>query len=535
MSYTTSAFVIFVAAVLLLYYLLPRKCQWGVLLGASCAFYALSGGWYLPFIISTVATTYLAARVIHKRELADNAYIDAHREDMSKDERKEYKQKGKKKRFRILLLALCLNFGILAVLKYTGFTLDAINGVFGIFGVGGGELIPVPELILPLGISFYTFRATGYLIDVYRSKTNVENNIFRYALFVSFFPLILQGPISRHSSLAHQFYEPHSANRGDLCAGGFRVLWGYFKKVVLADTAMIGVKAVIENGDTLGGVYVLYLIVMYSVVIYGDFTGGIDITIGISRMLGLRVEENFLRPFSSRSTQEYWNRWHITMGSWFTDYVFYPLSVCRPMQKLTKWSKNHLGRAIGMRLPVYLATLATWYLTGLWHGAGWNFIVWGLLNGAVILISRELEPLYARFHARFKGLSCEKGIYGAFCAVRTFWLMGAIRIFDCYRDVPLTFRSLGTIFYRFDTWGDIFSGAMVEKLGLGVAQYILIGLCCVLIFFVSRAEKKEPIPDRLASRPVLWTLTCAALIFAVLVFGSYGIGFDSSQFIYTQH
>lgn len=535
MSYTSSAFILFVACLLVAYYVFPKRCQWVILLVGSTFFYASVGGWYLPFIISTIVTTYLAARMISKRALIAQAYIDANRDTMSKDERKAYKASDKKKCFVILSAALIVNFGILAILKYTGFTLDAVNRVFSLFGVAEDKLLPVPDLLLPLGISFYTFRATGYLIDVYRSKTEPEKNIFHYALFVSFFPLILQGPISRHSDLAHRFFEEHRLNWIDLSAGFLRVLWGFFKKVVVADTAMIGVRAVIDGESSFTGMYVVYLIVMYSVVIYGDFTGGIDITIGLSRMFGIRVEENFLRPFSSRSTQEYWNRWHVTMGSWFTDYVFYPISVCRPMQRLTKWSKKHLGRAVGMRLPVYLATLITWYLTGLWHGAGWNFIVWGLLNGAVILISRELEPLYAKFHARFPRLSNDKGLWGGFCAVRTFFLMGTIRILDCYRNVPVTFRSIGSIFCRFDSWSDILSGAIIDKLGLGVLQYLVIALSVIVIFAVSRAGKDSPLADRLSWQPVIWSAACTLLIVVILIFGSYGIGFDSSQFIYTQH
>ena len=456
---------------------------------------------------------------------------------MTKDERKQYKNREKKKRFGILVGILVVNFGILAVLKYTGFALDTVNGVIGLFS-GKADTLTVPSLLLPLGISYYTFRSVGYLIDVDRGTAEAQENVFKYALFVSFFPSLVQGPISRYKDLSPQLFAPHKAEWSNLSAGFIRVLWGFFKKLVVANTAMIGVRSIVQSygGEApLGGMYAFLLIILYSAVIYGDFTGGIDVTIGLSKMMGLTLAENFDRPFSSHSTQEYWNRWHITMGSWFTDYVFYPLSVCRPMQKFSKWSKARLGRALGMRMPVYLATLVTWFLTGLWHGASWNFIVWGLLNGLVILVSRELAPLYERFHQKFPRLNDKNLFYGSFCAIRTFLLMGAIRSLDCYRDVPLTFKAFGSIFYRFAEWQDLFCDAVLtQKLGLALPQIIVILAGVLVIFIVSLLGQKRSIPQSLVSKPFLWGGCCAVLILLIAVFGSYGADIDVGGFIYGQ-
>ena len=528
MTLTSFPFLLFAAVTVLLYYLLPKRCQWVVLLAASTLFYAAAGGWYLPFILTTILSTFLLARVIDRRARADEDYVAAHKADMDKEARKAYKAAGKKKRFRILVGGLVLNFGILAVLKYTGFTVSIVNDVLGLFTE---STLTVPSLILPLGISFYTFRSTGYLIDVYRGKARAAVNLGKYALFISFFPAVMQGPICRYNDLAEQLDTPHRAEWDNLSAGLLRMLWGLFKKLVVADTLMVAVKTIVGTPEDFGGMYVLLLIILYSAVIYGDFTGGIDITIGLSRMLGLRLTENFNRPFSSRSTAEYWNRWHITMGSWFTDYVFYPLSICSSMQKLTKWSRAHLGKAVGMRFPVYLATLVTWFLTGLWHGASWNFIVWGVLNGVIILVSRECEPLYKRFHARFPRLT-SSAFYGGFACVRTFFLMGAVRILDCYRNVPVTCKAFASMFYDFSHWGDLPDGSFMEKLGLTLPVCVTVGLATALIFFVSRAGKETPVADRLSRRPVLWTLACLGLTVAVLICGCYGIGFDAGDFIY---
>ena len=528
MSFTSFSFLAFAALTVLLYYIVPKRGQWVVLLVASGIFYASAGGWYLPFILCSTLSTFLLARAIARHAARDEAYIAEHKAEMEKEARKAYKAKGKKVRFRMVIAGLVLNFGILAVLKYTGFTLSTVNDLLGLFT---SARIGVPSLILPLGISFYTFRSTAYLIDVYRGKTQAAKSLAKYALFISFFPAVVQGPICRYGELAQQFDTPHRAEWSNISAGLLRVLWGLFKKMVVADTLMGAVRIIVGAPSSYDGVYVLLLIVIYSAVIYGDFTGGIDVTIGLSRMLGLKLTENFNRPFSSKSTAEYWNRWHITMGSWFTDYVFYPLSICSPMQKLTKWSRAHLGKAIGMRLPVYLATLVTWYLTGLWHGASWNFIVWGVLNGVIILVSRELEPLYGKFRAAFPKLT-ESAFWGGFSCVRTFFLMGAVRILDCYRDVPVTAKAFASMFYDFSRWGDLVNGSVLTNLKISLPVCIMLILATVVIFFVSRAGKQTPVADRLASRPVLWALAAAGLAVAVLIFGNYGVGVDAVVPIY---
>ena len=277
--------------------------------------------------------------------------------------------------------------------------------------------------------------------------------------------------------------------------------------------------------------YVMMMILLYTVQIYADFTGGIDITIGLSETLGIRLTENFNRPFLSHSTKEYWNRWHITMGTWFTDYIFYPLSVCKPMQKLSKLSRAKLGNAIGKRIPVYLATVATWFLTGLWHGAGWNFIVWGLLNCLVILVSQECNPLYERFHHRFPRLS-DSAVWHGVQAGRTVLLMGVIRTLDCYRDVPLTFRLWGSMFTTFN-YTDLWNGSILE-LGLGRADWILLLIATAIMFAVSLWGIREPVRDKLERHPAMEAAAIVLVLLCVMVFGAYGVGFDASQFIYNQ-
>jgi D-alanyl-lipoteichoic acid acyltransferase DltB (MBOAT superfamily) len=528
MQFTSVSFLLFAALTLLLYFTVPKRGQWWVLLAASYVFYFFAGAEYLLFILYTTAVTYLTARLMQKRADAEEAMVAANREVWEKTERKAFRAREKKKRLHVLVLGLVLGFGMLAVLKYTAFVLTGVNSILSLFDAGR---VKIPSLLLPLGISFYTFQSMGYLIDVYRQKVKAEKNPARLALFVSFFPQLIQGPISRFGDLGEQLFTPHAFDGFHFRAGLSRVVWGFFKKLVIADTAMIGVRELVENSADFTGVYVFLLILLYSAEIYGDFTGGIDITIGLSEMMGIRLAENFDRPFSSRSTKEYWRRWHITMGAWFTDYVFYPLSVSTSMQKLSKWSRKTLGEKIGKRVPVYLATVVTWFLTGLWHGAGLNFIVWGLLNCLVILVSQELQPLYNRFGARFPRLVASKP-WEKWQMLRTFLLMGLIRSLDCYRDVPLTFRLWGSMLTAFN-WGELFSGGLTS-FGLSWADWGVILGGVLIIWIVSRLGKDKPVRERLAERPVLLCAALCALTVVILLFGAYGIGYDASQFIYNQ-
>ena len=219
------------------------------------------------------------------------------------------------------------------------------------------------------------------------------------------------------------------------------------------------------------------------------------------------------------------------MGTWFSDYIFYPLSVSKPMQKLSKKSRALLGNELGKRIPVYLATLATWFLTGLWHGAGWNFIVWGLLNAAIILISQELSPLYNKFHTKFPGAS-KSNSYAVFAMSRTFLLMGTVRILDCYRNVPLTFKMIGSMFYKFN-WGELFNGGVLS-LGLGWQDYVVVFVSCVIMIIVSALGEKFDVRQKLWNRPGHYMASVAAMLISIIIFGAYGIGYDASQFIYNQ-
>lgn len=484
MTFTSFSFLLFAVLLLPLYYTVPKKWQWILLLAASYAFYLRAGMAYLSYILFTTCTTYGAARMMDH--------------SCGSGDRKAVKKKNR------IWLGLCLaaNFALLAVCKIR-FALE--------------------NSALPLGISFYSFQSMGYVLDVYRGTAGAEKDPLKLALYVSFFPQLIQGPISKFSRLAPQLFSPHPYDGKQVSFGLQRMLWGYFKKLVIADRIAVAVAALKAPEYT--GASFLVLTVFYAVQIYGDFTGGIDIAIGFSEALGIRLTENFIRPFFSRNTAEYWRRWHISLGAWMKDYIFYPVSVSGPMRRLSKTARARFGR-FGKRPPVYAASAATWFVTGIWHGLTPNFILWGMLNCFVIVVSEELSPLYTKFHNRFH--LRQKQWYGAFEMLRTFFLMNLIRIADLFPNVEEYFRRIGTLFASFRI--------PFMELGLTGLDYIILLAGAVLMLTVSIIQ------ERCGSvRELLWngsTILRYALTFvlflAVLLIGSYGIGYDAGNFIYNQ-
>ena len=521
MNFASFEFLAFLAILTLVYFLVPKKVQWIVLLLGSVVFYAFAGPVSFVFLLFAIVISFVTVQILGKRHASLKKYLEDTKETLTKDERKAYRAKHKNGSLLVVCLGILLLTVSLVYVKYlSGFINSALS-----FGSGaisfGGTLLEV------MGISYYTFISIGYMIDVYREKAAVERNFFRHALFVSFFPQLAMGPISRYADTGEQLKVSHSFDAKEAWCGLLRILWGFFKKLVVADAIAPAIGYIVS--EKLGGIYFILLCLFYSVRIYGDFTGGIDIVLGSAQILGIKLPENFNRPFSSKSTAEYWNRWHMTMGNWFTNYIFYPLSLTKTMQKLSKWGRAKLGVGIGKRLPVYTATIITWLATGLWHGFAWNFVVWGLLNGIVILISQELNPLYEKFRARFPKL-WHSAPYQSFMAIRTFLLMSLIRVFDCYCDVPLTFNRFFSVFYTFNI-ADIWNGGIMN-LNVTGTQYIVIAVGILIMTAVSRLSIKKPLRETLWEKPVLGNVIMALLCIAILVFGSYGLGFDASAFIY---
>lgn len=528
MLFTSYTFILFLMILFILYYLIPKKFQWMLLLAGSFVFYCYSGWDNAAFMVVTILATWFFSRKIGQLHRQQEAYLKENKALLSKEDKKAYKDQVKARQKRLLLLCLGIDLGILAVLKYTNFAISNVNSLLRLFQAGELSFL---DLMLPMGISFYTFQTVGYLTDVYRGKYEPQQNLGKLALFVSFFPQLIQGPISRYDDLSQTLYAGHAFDGRSISFGLQRILWGFFKKLVIADRILVAVKTITQDPEQYQGIFVLVGMLFYAVQLYADFTGGIDITIGIAQVFGIKLQENFQRPFFSKSITEYWRRWHITMGTWFRDYVFYPISISTPMLNLSKSSRAKLGEKIGKRVPVYLSSITVWFATGIWHGASWNFIVWGLMNCLVIIVSQECEPLYERFHNRFNVR--ESFLFRLFQVARTFLLMCSLRILDCYRDVGVSFKMFGTLFTKWN-FGEVFSGALLQ-LGLKRADYFVLLLGVLAMIAFSLLQRGGSLREKLSARPVLVRYAVyVVLLIAVITFGAYGIGYDSNQFIYNQ-
>ncbi len=483
MALTSVFFPLFVCILLLLYYAAAHRWQWILLLLASYVFYILNGIENLAYILFTTLTTYAATQIMQRNH-----------------ERFDSKTFKHKSRFW-LFACLILNFGLLTVCKLR-FTFD--------------------NILLPLGISYYLFRSTGYVLDIYRGAAEAERNPFKLALFVSLFPCLVQGPISKFNQLAPQLLAGHSYEAKQVSFGFQRMLWGYFKKMVIADR--IAAAVAVLRGPAYTGTAFLLLTVCYAVQIYADFTGGMDIVNGLSQSFGIRLQENFQHPFFSKSIAQYWRRWHISLGEWMKEYIFFPICVSSSMRRLSQTARKKLG-GFGKRLPVYVATVITWFATGIWHGLTPNFIVWGMMNCLVIISSEELSPLYAQFHKRFRWK--ETHWYGLWEILRTFTLMNLIRIADLFPDVTEYFQKLGGMFKPFRI--------SIQELGLTNSDLWILTLGILLMLAVSLfQEKKGSIREWLWEKQLLrYTLTFV-LFLAILLFGCYGLEYDANNFIYNR-
>ncbi len=521
MTFTSVTFLSFLAVVFLLYFLVPKKAQWSLLLVASLLFYLFSGVKLFPFLLLTVTSSYFSARFIGKRIERQSLWLSLHK-DIEKQEKKDYKAKIRRGNRAVLIVCLVLNFGILFFCKAA--LLDALRPLF------EDSSLSFLSLALPIGISYYMLQSMGYLIDVYRGTITAEKNPFKFALFACYFPQLLLGPINRWGKVADSYFAPHSFDLHRFYMGAQRMVWGFFKKLVIADRIAPAIGTL--KGEEYDGVWFFVLITFYAVQIYGDFTGGIDIAIGISEIFGIKQCENFDHPYLSKSIAEYWRRWHMSLGEWMKDYVFYPLSVSTPMLKLVKKSRKTLGDGFGKRLPVYIASIVTWLLTGIWHGFELHFIVWGMSNCAVIVLSEEIDPLATKLYARFPKLKDSVG-YTIFRVLRTFILMNVIRSSDLFAHVSVWAKKLWSMFTVFN-FGELF-GDKWTKLGLGAQDYIVLGLAIALVIVVSLTSRERPLREKTVNwSPFLRYGATAVMIVIVLLFGAYGQGYNASAFIYTQ-
>lgn len=498
MQFNSFEFLIFFPVVLAIYFVIPKKVREPWLLVTSYYFYMSWNAKYVFLIGASTLATYISGVLFSK--------TDATAEGV----------KTKKR----LILALCIafNLSLLFLFKYGNFAIDSVNTL-----LRSVRMTPVQrrfDFLLPVGISFYTFQALGYMIDVYRGDIPAERNLIRYALFVSFFPQLVAGPIERSGNLLSQMRNIENIrlwNARRVASGAILMVWGFFLKMVISDRAAILVNTVFDNYRMYGSTELITAIVIFSLQIYCDFYGYSVIATGAAKIMGFELMENFNTPFFANSIRDLWSRWHISLSTWFRDYLYIPLGGSR---------KGIVRQNINL--------LAVFLVSGLWHGANWSFVIWGGLHGVYQVFGNMTRPLR---NALYQKLSFKTDCFSWRLWQRfvTYGLFVFSLIFFRSDSVTDALRYIKRIVVKPTPWL-LFDGGLYT-LGLERAEMHILVVSIAILFFVSciRYTRGQTIDVFLMEQNMLfeWAVIIG-LVLMIFVYGQYGPAFDAQQFIYFQ-
>lgn len=396
------------------------------------------------------------------------------------------------------------------------------------------KYINPPRWAAPLGISYFTLSLIGYLCDVMWEKTKAEKNPLKVLLFTCYFPQMTLGPFSRWDEMSNNnLFDGHKFDYQNFCFGLQRFFWGLFKKLVLAERLAIIVKT-IYNGGLQGtwtptGTYILVGVVAYVFQLYTDFSGAIDMVLGISQMFGVELPENFRQPFFSRSLSEIWRRWHMTLGFWLKDYVMYPLQKTLTT-KFGKMAKVKFGKKIGKDIILYVSMLVTWFCVGFWHGGSWKYICSSGLFFFVMIVGGEiLKPLFDKM-AKFFQINTEVWSWHLFQSVRSFCLFGLSVSFGRASSLTDGFKFWGHVF-EYNPW--VLVDGSLYRLGLDPKDFWVLVFGMLIVLAVSVSQLRGSVRERLAKQNLVfrWGMYLGLFV-AVLLFGKYGEGFNPADFIY---
>jgi D-alanyl-lipoteichoic acid acyltransferase DltB (MBOAT superfamily) len=478
MLFNSLEFAVFFPLVCALYFLAPVRLRVPLLLVASCVFYMAFIPVYIFILLLTIGIDYVAGILLERVQ-------------------------GQSRK-AVLLVSIVATCAVLFVFKYFNFFVGSFVGIATYFGWQPTN--PALDIILPIGLSFHTFQSLSYVVEVYRGKQRAERNFVVYATYVMFFPQLVAGPIERPQNLLHQFYERHDFDYARVVSGLKRMAWGFFKKLVIADRLAIYVNDVYGNPQSHSGLQLTIATGFFAYQIYCDFSGYSDIAIGSARVLGFKLMENFDTPYASRSISEFWRRWHISLSSWFRDYVYYPMGGNRVRKP--RW---------------YLNLLVTFGVSGLWHGANWTYVIWGLLNGLYLVIGAATGGARTRF-AQALGLT-ENG------RLRIVLQVSSTFALTCFAWIFFRARSLDDAVYvlthLFTGWN--FAAIRTEQF---LMRQMPIALAAILFLELAQYLHRHHRPMETIERwPRLarWPLY-ASLVVAVLLLGIY----RQSAFIYFQ-
>lgn len=488
MVFNSIEYLFFLPIVLVLFFIVPQKIKCIVLLIASYYFYMSWNPKYIILLLFfTIFNYYIALRIDKNNE--------------------------KTKRKRLLIISVVTNLSMLFIFKYLNFFVENVNILLNALNIQNKRHII--NIILPMGISFYTFQTLSYVIDVYNKKINAEKNIGIFALYVSFFPQLVAGPIERSSSLLPQFYKKHKFDYDNVTNGLKIMAWGFFKKIVIADRIAVMVNVVYNNPQKYTGLPLILATFAFGIQIYCDFSGYSDIAIGTAKIMGFNLMQNFNRPYFSKSISEFWRRWHISLSSWLRDYVYIPLGGSRV-------SKNR----------TYLNLFITFLISGIWHGANWTFISWGALHGIYLVLGKVLKPAKDKLVKIIK-LDRLPAIHKFISIILTNLLVMFAWIFfraNSMNDAIYIIKNL-FVNLKFALIPSYFIST-IFNLGLNNVDTVIIVFSVLILIIVSIIERKESWISQLQRKSIFFRFSVYYVLIMYLIFFMYYSG--NSKFIYFQ-
>lgn len=506
-------FLLFLPIVALLYSIVPSKIRPYVLLLASYFFFwSISDKLIIYLLFSTVSIHHFGLwldKLQQERKLALKG--------LSREEKKPVKLANDRQQNSVLALAVIVHIGLLLVLKYTAFFTHNLNTLASHFGFGIKEM----SFMVPIGISFYTLQAVSYMTDVRRGVIKADKNLTRLALYMSFFPQLMEGPIARYSQTAPSLCEGKKIDYRNFVFGFERIVYGFVKKMMIADRLNGFVKTVFDDYDKYDGGIIFIAAIAYTVELYMDFSGAMDVGIGTAQIFGVTLPENFRQPFFSKNISEFWSRWHITLGAFFRDYIYYPVSFSSFSKKLTAFGRKHLGNYFGPILSSTIALFCVWVCNGLWHGSAWMYLFFGMYHFVLISVGNVFEPVTKKVYAKLH-IDPNKAPMSLLRIAKTSLLVVFGELFFRAHGLKEGFEMFAKIFTDFSFKG-IGSGD-IAKAGLDYLDIIVVVIVLAVVFaFGILKEKGVDIREKLASKniAVRWLIVIGAIV-AVIIFGAYG-------------